>query len=130
MLTQINKLNIFIFIGLIWSSISTIYVMGQYFVISKSEMATQALKPMPDNIVSKFSSMDSGSENMGVLINELHARYDQLAMMHSSLESVIYADKSRMKLAIISWSGITIIFALLAMIEQYRERNQGSVKTP
>ena len=112
---QVNNFTLFVYIGLFWCVVATIYATGQYFALSKSEITIQALNPGRDIILEKIIGLPEGKNKTELILNELRHRNEQITTLQAILESTNFDAKDRVIDEILLWLGVTVIFIILAV---------------
>lgn len=122
MRSQANYLTILSSSGLVLCFVATIYVVGQYFMLSKNEVIIQALKPGSDVMTQKISEFSVDKDNMSLILGELRYRNKQITILHASLATMNSDEMARVRGEIILLSGVTVIFVILIVILRKRKK--------
>lgn len=111
---------ILINVGFILSAVACIYVVGQYFTLSKSEVSALAFDPERDIALESLEKLPRDATSTDIILDELRARNRQLVTMHSSMLVLIETNKTQLTHDIYLVLSIAAIFLLLAVIGMKR----------
>lgn len=110
-----NYFSILVYVGLIWCAVSALYMTGQYFAFSSSEVVAQALEPTQDIVLEKITYMPENKAKMEMILNELKSRHEQISKLHTSLTNLTSDAKGGARDGVLLWVGVLVIFVFLAI---------------